>query len=73
MNDTTTPWWRNRTNLPFAVFLAIGGYFLWTEHQAHVIAFLPWLLLLGCVGMHLLMHGGHSHGSGRRNDGDVER
>ena len=64
MNNTTTPWWRDRTKWPFAVFLAIGAYFLWTEHQAHVIEFLPWLLLLGCVGMHLFMHGGHRRGGG---------
>ena len=26
--------------------------------------FLPWVLILGCVGMHLFMHGGRSHGGG---------
>ena len=65
MDDRPTSWWRNPTKLPFAVFLAIGAYFLWTEHQAHVIEFLPWLLILGCVGMHFFMHGGHGgHGGG---------
>jgi hypothetical protein len=79
MNDTTTPWWRSRSKLPFVVFLAIGGYFLWTEHQAHAIEFLPWILILGCVGMHLFMHGGHGHGGDRDtdpragNDGGKER
>ena len=62
MNEQSTPWWRSSTKLPFAVFLAIGAYFLWTEHQAHVIEFLPWVLVLACVGMHLFMHGGHGHG-----------
>ncbi|NIL99831.1 MAG: DUF2933 domain-containing protein [Gammaproteobacteria bacterium] len=64
MNNRSTPWWRNRTKLPFVIFLAIAGYFLWTEHQAHVIEFLPWILVLGCLGMHLFMHGGHGHGGG---------
>lgn len=64
MNDHSTPWWRNRTKLPFFIFLAIASYFLWTEHQAHLIEFLPWILILGCVGMHLFMHGGHGHGGG---------
>ena len=64
MNEQSTPWWRGGTKLPFAVFLAIAAYFLWTEHQAHIIEFLPWVLVLGCVGMHLSMHGGHGHGGG---------
>ena len=62
MNNTSAPWWQDRTKLTFVVFLAIAAYFLWTEHQAHVIEYLPWLLILACVGMHLFMHGGHGHG-----------
>ena len=58
-----TSWWRNRSSLALAVFLVVAGYFLWTEHRAHVIEFLPWLLILGCIGMHLFMHGGHAHGA----------
>ena len=46
-------------------FLAVGGYFLLTEHRAHAIAYLPYLLLLACPLMHLFHHhGGHHHGSG---------
>jgi uncharacterized membrane protein YeiH len=62
MDDRPIPWWRNPAKLPFAVFLAIAVYFVWTEHRAHVIEFLPWLLVLACVGMHLFMHGGLGHG-----------
>ena len=55
----------SRTGLVLLGFLAVGGYFLWTEHQAHTIAALPWLLLAGCLVMHLFMHGGHGgHGGG---------
>jgi Protein of unknown function (DUF2933) len=46
--------------------LAVAGYFLITEHAAHIIPFLPWLLLAACPLMHLFMHhGNHSHTSGR--------
>ena len=38
--------------------------------QAHVIEFLPWILILGCVGMHLFMHGGHGHGARHDHGGD---
>ncbi|MGC5887498.1 DUF2933 domain-containing protein [Ralstonia pseudosolanacearum] len=43
-------------------FLLIVAYFLWTEHRAHVIQFLPFLLLAACPLMHVFMHGGHGHG-----------
>ena len=55
----------SRTGLVLLGFLAVGGYFLWTEHQAHTVAALPWLLLASCLVMHLFMHGGHGgHGGG---------
>ena len=43
-------------------FLLIAAYFLWTEHRAHLVgalSFLPYLLLLACPLLHLLMHRGH--------------
>ncbi len=46
-------------------FVAVAAYFLWTEHRAHVIQFLPWVLLAMCPLMHLFMHGGHDHGGDR--------
>jgi len=39
----------------------IIGYFLLSEHQAHVIAVLPYLFLLACPLMHIFMHRGHGH------------
>ncbi len=43
--------------------VAIMGYYLITEHQAHVIQYLPFLLILACPLMHMFMHGGHGgHG-----------
>lgn len=48
-------------------FLAIGGFFLITEHRAHVFGVLPYLLLLACPFMHFFMHGGHG-GHSRQHD-----
>jgi len=45
-------------------FLAVAGFFLFTEHRAHVLGILPWLFLLACPLMHLFMHHGHG-GSGQ--------
>ena len=41
-------------------FLLAAAYFLITEHRAHVVQFLPFVLLLACPLMHLFHgHGGH--------------
>jgi hypothetical protein len=47
------------------VFLAIALFFLWTEHRAHLLGALPWLLVLACPLMHFLMHRRHG---GRQQD-----
>ncbi|HKP64206.1 MAG TPA: DUF2933 domain-containing protein [Polyangiales bacterium] len=52
------------TTLVVCVLLAIAGFYLWTEHQAHVLGALPYLLLLACPIIHLFMHRGHGkHGA----------
>ena len=50
---------RSRTGLALVAFLAIGAFFLATEHTAHFFRALPFLLLLACPLLHLFMHGGH--------------
>jgi hypothetical protein len=64
-------------NIALIGFLVIGGYFLVTEHRAHIataIPYLPFLLLLACPLMHIFMHGGHGgheeHDGGRSSSGD---
>ncbi|HEV8713266.1 MAG TPA: DUF2933 domain-containing protein [Candidatus Binatia bacterium] len=49
---------RWRSNVILLAFLAIGAFFLVTEHAAHLFGALPYLLLLACPLLHLL-HGGH--------------
>lgn len=58
-------WLGSRRSLVLIVFLVIVGFFLFTEHRAHLFGILPYLLLLACLFMHMFMHGGHGkHGSG---------
>lgn len=45
----------------FWVFLTIAGFFLWTEHKAHLLGVLPYLFLLACPLMHLFHGHGHGH------------
>jgi hypothetical protein len=59
-----------KINWILIAFLAVAGFFLFTEHRAHLFGFLPWLLLLACPLMHLFMHhghGGHAQGADPRN------
>ena len=45
------------------VFLVVAAFFLLSEHLAHLMGALPFLLLLACLLMHLFMHHGHgAHG-----------
>ena len=58
-------WLSSRTGPVLLAFLAIAAFFLFTEHRAHLLGILPYLLLLACPLLHLFMHGGHGgHGEG---------
>ena len=50
---------RSPTGLVVIAFLAIAGFYLATEHTAHVVGVLPYALILLCPFMHLFMHRGH--------------
>ncbi len=62
-DPSAPPWWKTRSGLVLCSFLLVGGFFLLTEHTAHVFGVLPFLLILACPLMHLFHHHGHgSHG-----------
>jgi len=50
----------------FLGFVLIAGYFLLTEHRAHVVQFLPFVLLLACPLLHIF-HGHGGHGGDKRD------
>ena len=56
-----------RARWVFIGFVLVAGFFLFTEHRAHVLGLLPYLLLLACPLMHIFMHHGHGH---RHHDPD---
>lgn len=57
---------RSRRGLALAGFLVILGFFLVTEHRAHLFGWLPFLFLLACPFLHLFGHGGHGAGHDAR-------
>ena len=63
-NGSPHSFWRSRYGIGLVVIGGIAVYFLLTEHLAHVVGALPYLLLLACPLMHVFMHrghGGHHH------------
>ena len=63
---TTAPSTKPESSLSIApstvvicVLVAISGFILWRDHQAHVLGILPYVLLAACPIVHLFMHGGH--------------
>lgn len=70
-HENPPDFWRSRYALGLIVIGAVAGYFLLTEHLAHIGGALPFLLLLSCPLMHVFMHhghGGHDHHHETRND-----
>lgn len=57
-------WIKSRTGIVTLAVIAILGFLIYSGHSAHLLGFLPYLLLFACPLMHLFMHGkhgGHRH------------
>ena len=68
----TGNWLRSKPGLILLAFLAIAGFFLFTEHRAHLFGVLPFLLLLACPLLHFF-HGGHGNHAAQSSDGSGEQ
>jgi hypothetical protein len=65
-------WLWSRSGLVFVGFLLIAGFFVLTEHTAHVLGALPYLLLLACPLLHLFHRGHGNHGRPGPHDGHAD-
>lgn len=68
---------KSRMKWGLIAFLVIAGFFLVTEHRAHLSGWLSsygiWLLLLACPLIHVFMHGGHGgHGNHSEEEPSVK-
>ena len=65
----TPRFWGSKAALVAIGFLLIAAFLLLSEHRAHALGYLPFLLIFGCLFMHMFMHGGHGghsgHGDGK--------
>jgi len=64
-----TNWLRSQSGLALLGFLTVAAIFLWTEHRAHLLGILPYVLLLLCPLLHFL-HGGHGGRGGHHERGN---
>lgn len=56
-------------NIVLVGFLVIAGFFLILEHRAHLLGWLPFLIILLCPLMHFFMRRGHG-GSAEASKGE---
>ena len=60
--------WTSKAGLATIAFLLIAAFLILSEHRAHALGYLPFLLLLACPLLHMFMHGGHSGHGGHGSD-----
>jgi len=74
-HPATPSFWRSSAGLTLLVAIAVGGFYLVTEHTAHLFGVLPYLFILACPLMHMFMHHGHGqrHGQPRSSDDEQRR
>ena len=64
--------WRSKSGIVAIGFMLIAAFLLLSEHRAHALGYLPFLLLLACPFLHIFMygrHGGHGGQTGHDNGG----
>lgn len=72
VKEAHPPCYRTRTNVALIVFLGIAGYFLFTEHLAHLVQSLPYVLLLVFLAIHIYMHWGRGDSNVGHGDDRIE-
>lgn len=61
-------WLCSRTGIATLVAVSVLGFLIYEGHGAHLLGFVPYLLILSCPLMHIFMHGGHGGHSHHHND-----
>ncbi|WP_237133483.1 DUF2933 domain-containing protein [Pseudohongiella sp. O18] len=59
-----TRYWTSLHGITTIILVGTALYFIFAEHSAHVLPYLPFLIILLCPLMHIFMHKGHGGGEG---------
>jgi len=68
--DNPPSFWKSKSVLVLVAFAAIATFLLLSEHRAHFLGALPYMLILACPLLHIFMHGGHG-GHGGHGDHQI--
>ena len=52
-------------------FVAIAVFYVWNDHRSHLWGALPYVLLLACPFMHMLMHRHHGESGASHGEPDA--
>lgn len=58
----------SRFNWILLGFIAVAAFYLISEHRAHLLSVLPFLILLACPLLHLFMHRGYGRHVSHRHE-----
>ena len=77
VDQAPAAFWRSPAGFTLVVALAAVGFYLVTEHTAHLLGVVPYLFVLACPLMHFFMHSGHhgghgAHGTSRHPEAEDE-
>jgi len=67
--DGLKVWPLSRTGIAILLVVAVLAFLIYTEHTAHLLGAIPYLLILACPLMHIFMHRGHQHHDSDRANG----
>ncbi|MEH6499819.1 MAG: DUF2933 domain-containing protein [Pseudoalteromonas distincta] len=71
--ETKSGYWTSLHGVATLALIGAALYFIFVEHGAHVLPYLPFLIILLCPLMHIFMHKGHSqHDSGAGNQSEAD-
>ena len=73
MNKHRGGFWLSARGIAALGLIAAASYFLLMEHRDHLLAFLPYAILLACPFVHLFMHHGHGHHGGQSQEKEKDR
>jgi hypothetical protein len=71
-NGNGQSWLFSRTGVATLVAVSVLGFLIYQGHGAHLLGYLPYLLIGVCLLSHVFMRGGHGGHGGHQHGGEEE-